>query len=109
MHFSGKMQNKTCEQYGELNCDGAFRELDRSGGWGFVIQNDDGVLISSGHGRLGKVLEPMHAEVVACLQAVQRAAELGIQIIVLETDATVVVLAVNLVLIQARRNFLFSA
>jgi ribonuclease HI len=37
----------------------------------------------------------MHAELIACVQAVQRAAELGIQKIVLATDATSVVQAVT--------------
>jgi hypothetical protein len=48
-------------------------------------------VIASGYGRLENVLEPVHAEIIACLQAVQRAAEIGIQKIVLQTDAMAVV------------------
>jgi ribonuclease HI len=42
---------------------------------------------------LEKVLEPAHAEVIACLQATQTAVELAIQNIILETDAAAVVQA----------------
>ncbi|XP_066310851.1 uncharacterized protein [Miscanthus floridulus] len=77
----------------KLNCDGAFRQQNRSGGWGFVLRDHDGCILSSGYGRLEKVLEPAHAEVIACLQATQRAVELGIQNIILETDAAAVVQA----------------
>jgi hypothetical protein len=52
-------------------------------------------VISSGFGILKKVLEPFHAEIVACMQAVQRAAELGVQRIIVQTDAAMVVQAVN--------------
>jgi len=38
-------------------------------------------------------LEPAHAEIIACLQATQRAIELGIQKIILETDAAAIVKA----------------
>jgi hypothetical protein len=43
-------------------------------------------------GRLEKVLEPAQAEIIACpcLQAIQRAIELGIQKITLETDAAAI-------------------
>lgn len=56
-----------------MNCDGAFRDHDMSGGWGFVIRDCAGTVIGS------------------CLQAVQKAVELGIQKIVLATDAVEVV------------------
>lgn len=60
-----------------------------------MMRGCDGVVICSGYGRLGKVLEAYHAEIVACLQALQRATELGVQNVVLETDAMAVVEAVN--------------
>jgi hypothetical protein len=53
-------------------------------------------VISAGYGKLENVLDPHHAEIIACLQAVQRAAELGIQNLVLETDATMVVQAISM-------------
>jgi ribonuclease HI len=79
----------------KANCDGAFRVHTHSGGWGFVLRDEYGAVISSGYGKLVGVLEPLHAELIACVQAVQRAAELGIQKIVLVTDAISVVQAVT--------------
>jgi hypothetical protein len=46
-------------------------------GWGFVLRDEEGRVISSG--KLETALEPIHTEIVACLQALQRAAELGVQ------------------------------
>jgi hypothetical protein len=85
--------SKPPEGFVKLNCDGAFRDHDLSGGWGFVIRYSEGVVIGVGYGRLQKVLEPLHAELVACLQAVQRAVELGVQKIILATDAAAVIQA----------------
>ncbi|XP_066373799.1 uncharacterized protein [Miscanthus floridulus] len=79
--------------FAKLNYDGAFKQGDRSGAWGFVLGDGDGTVISSEYGRLGKVLEPVHAKIIACLQALQRAVELEIQNVVLATDATMVVQA----------------
>ena len=39
--------------------------------------------------------EDVHAELVACLQALQRAADMGIQRIIVETDAAMIVQAVR--------------
>jgi ribonuclease HI len=77
----------------KLSCDGALRQINHSGGWGFVLRDHEGSALSSGYGRLEKVLEPAHAEIIACLQAIQRAIELGIQKIILETDAAAIVKA----------------
>lgn len=62
---------------------------------GFVLRGDDGMVVSSGYGKLMKVLDPFHAEVIACLQAVQRVVELRIQHLVLATDAAMMIQAVN--------------
>ena len=51
--------------FAKLNYDGAFKQGDRSGGWGFVLGDGDGTVISSEYGRLGKVLEPVHAKIIA--------------------------------------------
>ena len=39
--------------------------------------------------------EAFHAEVIACLQGIQRAADLGVQRVILETDASMVAQAVK--------------
>jgi ribonuclease HI len=79
----------------KLNCDGAYKQSDKSGGWGFVIRGADGGVTSSGYGMLSNVGEAFHAELCACLQAVQRAADLGIQRVILATNASMVVQAVT--------------
>jgi ribonuclease HI len=50
-------------------------------------------VISSGYECLENVSEAIHAEMVACLQALQRAAAMGIQRVIVETDAAMIVRA----------------
>ena len=59
-----------------------------------MIRGADGGVISSGYGVLVNVGETFHAEICACLHAVQRAADLGFQRVILATDASMVVQAV---------------
>lgn len=61
------------------------------GAWGYLIRECDGGVISSGYGKLENIGEAFHAEIIACLQALQRASDLGIQRVILETDASMVV------------------
>ncbi|WVZ70067.1 hypothetical protein U9M48_018767 [Paspalum notatum var. saurae] len=63
----------------KVNCDGAFVQSEKIGGWGFVIRNHDGegVLAGAGH------LQDAHA----CLAALDAAAEHGISRVILETDS----------------------
>ena len=63
--------SKPPEGFAKLNCDGAFRAHDLSGGWGFVIRDCEGAVIGSRYGKLQKVLEPLHAELVwhACIRS----------------------------------------
>lgn len=51
----------------KVDCDGAFRCDDSSGGWGFVLHGDDGRVISSGYSKLTKILDPYRSKVIACL------------------------------------------
>jgi len=81
--------------YVKASCDGSFKPLNGTGGWGFVLRDNDGQVISAGYGKLENVLDPHHAEIIACLQAVQRAAELGLQNLVLEPEETRVVQALS--------------
>lgn len=77
----------------KLNCDGSFNHEGKHGGWGFIIRDEDGDVVSASCGRLDHVLEPLQAELVACLQGVQAALDLGIGRLVIETDALMVVQA----------------
>jgi len=79
----------------KINCDGAFAQEYLTGGWGYVMRGSDGQIICSGYGRLNNVMEASHAEVIAALQALQRATDMGMQNVILVTDAAAVVDAVN--------------
>ena len=71
----------------KVNCDAAFQRESGAGGWGYIIRDDEGDLISAGRGQLSHILDPFQAEVIACLQGLQAAIDLGISKPHLETDA----------------------
>ena len=54
----------------KLNVDGAFRESDKNGGWGYVIRDENGDVIQSGSGRVLFATSLMHMELIACIQGV---------------------------------------
>jgi hypothetical protein len=72
-----------------VNADGAFSAGTGDGGWGYVIRDEAGVLISAGAGRIRYIQDALHAEVVACTQGVKAAAEKGISKLILETDSLI--------------------
>ena len=73
----------------KINTDGAFREASRSGGWGFIIRNERGEDLVAGAGKLKAVSSPLHAEALAMYHAITKAATMGCQKVILETDATI--------------------
>lgn len=79
------------EGFLKINCDATYNANGRNGGWGFVIRDADGDVVAAGRGRLHHVLDPFQAEVIACLQGVQAAADLGIGQAIVETDALQVI------------------
>ena len=62
----------------KLNCDASYKAAERSGSWGFVIRDNDGDVVMTGRGRINHLLSPFQAEVIACLQGIQTALNLGI-------------------------------
>ncbi|XP_066344498.1 uncharacterized protein [Miscanthus floridulus] len=79
----------------KLNVDGAFREADKDGGWGYVIRDESGDVIQSGAGKVSLAINPMHAELIACMEGVKAAAAIGMNNIVPETDAQQVAWAIQ--------------
>jgi hypothetical protein len=61
----------------KINTDGASREADKNGGWGYVIRDDGGRVIQSGSGRLRYAFSPLHMD-LACV-GVKGAMGLGIR------------------------------
>ena len=57
----------------KINVDGAFRELDKNGGWGYVIRDEDGRVIQSGSGRQRYACNAMQMELRACIEGVKAA------------------------------------
>jgi len=79
----------------KMNVDGSFKCQDACGGWGYVIRDDLGAIIQSGWGRKDFACSPLHMELLACLQGLSAAVQLGIQYLELETDAKQVVDAIK--------------
>jgi hypothetical protein len=71
----------------KVNCDASFRKETGDGGWGCIIRDEEGDLISAGRGKLLHALDSFQAEVVACLQGLQAAIDLGVTRVHMETDA----------------------
>ena len=59
-------------------------------GWGFVIRDSDGDVVSAGRGKVEHLLGAFQAEPISCLHGVQEATRLGNVDMVLETDASAV-------------------
>jgi len=74
----------------KLNCDASFAPGEGSGGWGFLIRDSDGDVVSAGWGRVNHLLNAFQAEVIACMHGVQTAINLGIGRLILETDALLI-------------------
>jgi hypothetical protein len=79
----------------KINIDGAFVQLTRQGGWGFVAQDSTGEVRGSGAGRLTDVALALQSEAIACFEAVQAAAEWGMGHILVETDCQVLTATVK--------------
>ena len=79
----------------KLNTDASFRKESAYGGWGYIIRDNDGYTVIAGRGRLSHLLDPFQAELIACLQGIQAAIDIGITKIIVETDAVMVKFAVE--------------
>ncbi|XP_066354305.1 uncharacterized protein [Miscanthus floridulus] len=74
----------------KLNTDGAFNSDKHDGGWGFVLRDDQGQVVSSGARREDFLLEAFQAELLGCLEGLQEVARMGISCINLEVDVALV-------------------
>jgi ribonuclease HI len=80
----------------KINCDGAFIPGSNSAGWGYVIRNHFGEVVVAGAGS-ENCLSAQHAEATACLKGLEleQAAALGMDRVILETDAATVAKALS--------------
>jgi hypothetical protein len=72
--------------YLKINVDASCLEVSRSGGWGFVIKNEDGEALAAGAGHIVSVATPLQAEALACWKALLFAADRGMMMVEMESD-----------------------
>ncbi|GJN04370.1 hypothetical protein PR202_ga21914 [Eleusine coracana subsp. coracana] len=77
------------ENFYKLNVDASFLDSSKRGGWGFVLRDQDGLFLEGGAGNIPRVANALHAEAMAALAGLERAAQLGMERIVLETNESV--------------------
>ena len=65
------------------------------GSWGFVVRDNQATAVLAGAGLLTVVRDALCAEAHACIEALQMAASEGMQNIILETDSTTLVNALQ--------------
>uniref|UniRef100_M8BSG8 Uncharacterized protein n=1 Tax=Aegilops tauschii TaxID=37682 RepID=M8BSG8_AEGTA len=79
----------------KINTDAAFHRDTNSGGWGFVIRDEQGRAMAAGAGNLVHISDALHAEALALLYAIKMAAHMGCDKVLFETDSTQLWRAVN--------------
>ncbi|KAM0906138.1 hypothetical protein ACQ4PT_017072 [Festuca glaucescens] len=79
----------------KINIDGSFKQQEKAGGWGFIIRDAEGDAVGSGAGKLDHLQDPLQAEAEACIHAMVWAREWGMTRIMIETDALVLLQAIN--------------
>jgi hypothetical protein len=79
----------------KINTDGAFAATSGSGGWGFVVRDEDGAVVCAGAGQCEYLLDALHAEALGCLQGIRAAAERGIGRVLIETESALLKIAVE--------------
>lgn len=79
----------------KINCDGAFLPEICKGGWGFIIRNNAGLVAAAGAGASEFFMNAQHAETMACFKGIEHAARMGLDKIIVETDAASIVDAIR--------------
>lgn len=79
----------------KINCDASFYAQNNDGGWGYIARDSDGDVVLASKGKIECAMNSFHAELVACLQGVQAAIDMGVTRVIVETDATMVKQAVQ--------------
>lgn len=79
----------------KVNIDGAYDSNTGSGGWGFIIRDDQGMMIKSGAREESFMQNALHAELLGCAAGLREASRLVFNTICLEVDATVVKSAIE--------------
>ena len=78
----------------KVNCDAAYDGLTGNGGWGCIVRDDDGDVVSARRGRVEYLMSALHSELVDVIRGIQAAADERVGHIIVETDDVEVVQAV---------------
>jgi ribonuclease HI len=79
----------------KVNTDGAYDSNTGLGGWGFIIRDDQGMMVKSGAGEEAFLQNALHAELLGCAAGLREAARLGLNQVCLEVDASAVKTAID--------------
>ncbi|KAF8783763.1 hypothetical protein HU200_000197 [Digitaria exilis] len=90
-----KRSGNTLPDVLKINTDGAFRANEKNDAWGFVIRDNEGHGVLAGSGCLTAVNDALAAEGEACIAALESAMDRGISNIIIETDSTNLVWALQ--------------
>jgi ribonuclease HI len=71
----------------KVNIAGSFFAADNTGGWGFIVRDENGEVRGAGAGRLQYVASAACAEAQACSAALLQAASWGMTRVIVESDA----------------------
>jgi hypothetical protein len=61
----------------KINVDGSYVEVNRIGGWGFIVRDHVGSVVGSGAGRIEHCIDAMYAKAMATLHALSFVSEAG--------------------------------
>ena len=75
--------------------DGAFHVESETGAWGFIARDETGDFPAGAASKMNHVTSALHAEVIACMQAIEGAADLGAQCISFESDCLTMISALK--------------
>jgi len=78
----------------KVNCDAAYAQDSGNEGWGCVLRDSSGDVISVHRGRVQSLMNALQGELIAWIQGTQAAISVGVGHIIVETDALAVVQAV---------------
>ncbi|KAK1663577.1 hypothetical protein QYE76_051736 [Lolium multiflorum] len=68
---------------------------DNHGGWGFIARDNQSTVRGAGTGHLKAVVSAAQAEAVACMEALHAASDWGILNVIVETDSSILVQAIE--------------
>ncbi|KAI4983902.1 hypothetical protein ZWY2020_025768 [Hordeum vulgare] len=85
----------------KINMDGSFVPGEDSSGWGVVVRDSSGSVIGARAGRQAHVQDAFAAELYALAHAISFAADLGVMRVILETDCSLLMEAMDFARVEA--------